>query len=240
MAMATDALPALDVHQHLWPETVLRVLEARRSAPRALWRDDGRWEVRLEAEPAFEIDPADHDPLERARALSEQGFDSALVSLSCPVATESLLTAVAAWNESGEALPGGLGWWAALPSPPGMDRLELVREALAAGAAGVCLPATELALPSPAAATLDVLELTESEGLAVFVHPGPARPQGRAPAWWAPATDYVAQQHAAWHTWMATVRPLFPRLRAIFALLAGLAPLHVERGAARGGPAVLD
>ena len=32
------------------------------------------------------------------------------------------------------------------------------------------------------------------------------------------------------------MRPAFPGLRAIFALLAGLAPLQAERTAARGGP----
>jgi 6-methylsalicylate decarboxylase len=47
----------------------------------------------------------------------------------------------------------------------------------------------------------------------------------------------VAQQHAAWHGFHAGLRPEFPRLRVIFALLAGLAPLQAERTAARGGPA---
>ena len=46
----------------------------------------------------------------------------------------------------------------------------------------------------------------------------------------------MAQQHAAWHAFHAVVRPELPSLRAVFALLAGLAPLHVERTAARGGP----
>jgi 6-methylsalicylate decarboxylase len=46
----------------------------------------------------------------------------------------------------------------------------------------------------------------------------------------------VAQQHAAWHGFHAALRPDFPRLRVIFALLAGLAPLQAERTAARGGP----
>jgi hypothetical protein len=33
---------AQNVHQHLWPETVLRVLEGRTTAPRAVWRRHGR------------------------------------------------------------------------------------------------------------------------------------------------------------------------------------------------------
>ncbi len=73
----------------------------------------------------------------------------------------------------------------------------------------------------------------------MFVHPGPVAPSAaaaRQPSWWSSSTDYVSQQHAAWHAFHAVVRPELPSLRAVFALLAGLAPLHVERTAARGGP----
>jgi hypothetical protein len=69
----------------------------------------------------------------------------------------------------------------------------------------------------------------------VFVHPGPVYGRVGAPAWWPPATDYVAQQHAAWHAFHAVVRPSLPGLRVVFGLLAGLAPLHVERTALGGG-----
>jgi hypothetical protein len=41
--------------------------------------------------------------------------------------------------------------------------------------------------------------------------------------------------HAAWYAFRAFGRPRHPRLRVCFALLAGLAPLHGERLAARGG-----
>jgi len=42
---------------------------------------------------------------------------------------------------------------------------------------------------------------------------------------------------AAWHAWAQWGRPQFPALPVVFAMLAGLAPLHSERLAARGGPA---
>ena len=42
---------------------------------------------------------------------------------------------------------------------------------------------------------------------------------------------------AAWHAFLAVGRPAFPSLRVVFAMLAGLAPLQLERLAARGGPA---
>jgi 6-methylsalicylate decarboxylase len=41
----------------------------------------------------------------------------------------------------------------------------------------------------------------------------------------------------AWHAWAQWGRPAHPSLRVVFAMLAGLAPLHAERLAARGGPA---
>ena len=47
-------------------------------------------------------------------------------------------------------------------------------------------------------------------------------------------TTYVAQIHAAWVAFRAWVRPAHPRLRACFAMLAGLAPLDSERLGSRG------
>lgn len=153
---------AYDVHQHLWPETVLRVLELRSDAPRAVWRQ-GRWEISLEAEPAFEVDPRDHDLGSRAEGLARQGVDRALVALSCPVGADSLLSAASAWNELGDLLPGELGWWAAVPHPHVADRAELAREALGNGAAGVCLPAAELGSPRPSEGLHELLDVLERE-----------------------------------------------------------------------------
>ena len=57
-------------------------------------------------------------------------------------------------------------------------------------------------------------------------------------AYFGPAmTAYVADMHAAWHAWAAWGRAAHPRLRVLFAMLAGGAPLHAERLTARGGPA---
>lgn len=41
--------------------------------------------------------------------------------------------------------------------------------------------------------------------------------------------------HAAWFAFRAYGQPAYPQLRVCFAALAGLAPLHGERLAARGG-----
>ena len=47
--------------------------------------------------------------------------------------------------------------------------------------------------------------------------------------------SYVQQMHAAWFAFRVHGRPRHPRLRVCFAMLAGLAPLHSERFAARAG-----
>jgi hypothetical protein len=50
-------------------------------------------------------------------------------------------------------------------------------------------------------------------------------------------TSYIAEIQAAWLAWAAWGRVQHPRLKVVWAMLAGCAPLHAERLAARGGPA---
>jgi hypothetical protein len=237
-------MQSIDVHQHLWPEAVLKVLEKRATAPKAHWQaENHRWRVDLPTEPSFEIDPADHDPEVRAGGL---GVDRALVALSSPVGAEALpprdaLAVIAAWNEAAGSLPAALGWWSATPAAlTGQDEADIAREAISAGAAGVCLPATRLQTPTEAEHALPVLEAVADAGAPVFVHPGEAGGRRTDPAWWAPAIDYVAQMHAAWHSFHAGVRHELKELRVIFALLAGLAPLQAERTQNRGGARETD
>ena len=236
-------MKAIDVHQHLWPETVLGVLETRSREPRALWRD-GRWEVRLTDEPSFEIDPRDHDPERRVAGLEDSGVDRAVVALSAPVGIEGLpapeaLAAVSAWTEAAAELPTPLDWWASVPSRVSLnEQIGIVGDGLARGAAGLCVPAGRLADPAVARRNLPLLRACAEAGTPVFVHPGPSTGlSGQAP-WWPAATGYVAQQHAAWHAFHSVVRRELPELRVIFALLAGLAPLHLERTVNRGGTEV--
>ena len=232
---------SVDLHQHLWPEAVLSVLERRSEAPRAR-RRGGLWRVDLPGEPTFEIDPADHEPEQRARNLE---VDHAIMALSTPVGLEGLpardsLAAIAAWQQAAESLPDELGWWAAAPAAlPVNEQAGIVTQAVANGAAGLALGANRLASTAAAAEALPLLQAAADAGVPVFVHPGPVAGSAagpRQPSWWSPSTGYVAQQHAAWHAFHAVVRPRLPSLRAVFALLAGLAPLHAERTAARGGP----
>jgi 6-methylsalicylate decarboxylase len=65
---------------------------------------------------------------------------------------------------------------------------------------------------------------------------GPVAPTaGDQPTWWSAIVTYVQQMHAAWFAFRVHGRPRHPRLRVCFAMLAGLAPLHSERVAARAG-----
>jgi hypothetical protein len=238
MRYSAASMRSVDVHQHLWPEAILRVLEKRLVAPRAHWVD-GRWRVELAGEPAFAVDLADHDPQRRAADLS---VDQALVSLSGPAGLEALpvrdaLAVIAGWQEAATALPDRLGWWASTPAAlTGDGEADLAREAIAAGAAGVTLTADRLASPTGARTALPLLQAVVDAGAPVFIHPGPTSGTQGEPSWWSPATRYVAQQQAAWHSFHAVVRPQLPNLRAVFALLAGLAPLQAERTTTKGGP----
>jgi hypothetical protein len=76
------------------------------------------------------------------------------------------------------------------------------------------------------------------------VHPGCGEGSGAGeasltePLWWRALTDYVSQMQAAWLTFATYGRREFPRLRVLFAMLAGGAPMLSERLATRGGPPV--
>jgi predicted TIM-barrel fold metal-dependent hydrolase len=117
------------------------------------------------------------------------------------------------------------------PDPDDVDAL------LARGCVGISLPAGALAGPDALAQTEPLLARAEALDAAVFVHPGPARSTSLTePLWWAALTDYVAEMQAAWLTFATSGRRRHPSLRILFAILAGGAPLHAERLAARGGP----
>jgi hypothetical protein len=237
-------MPAIDVHQHLWPEPLLRALSARREPPRLVRRRDG-WALRLSAEPEALIDLADHEPDRRAALVRADGLDRALVAPSVPLGIEALPAAeaeplLAAYHEGAEAFPEALGAWAAValaePDPQALDAL------LDAGFAGACVSADALAGPDGFDRLGPVLELLDRRGAPLFVHPGPAPAvdAARMPPWWAALTGYVASMQAAWQAFAVWGRPAHAGLRVCFAMLAGLAPLQRERLVARGGSAPND
>ncbi len=238
-------MTAIDVHQHLWPAEVLRALAERTSAPCARRAPEG-WHVELPGEPPFLVDPADHEVPARVAAVRAAGLDRALVALSTPVGIEALPAAEAApileaWTAAATGLPDELGWWGSVPlAAAPHEVVEAADAALDAGAAGIVVAAGALATPDGLRRLAPLLDRLQERLAPLFVHPGPApripAPDAIPEGWWAPATRYVTDLHAAWHAWQGWGRPQHRELHVVWAALAGLAPLHAERTALRGGP----
>ncbi|MGE0026788.1 MAG: amidohydrolase [Thermoleophilia bacterium] len=238
---------AVDVHQHLWPDPLLRALHRRARTP--LIRRSGRgWVLRIDGEPEWPVDLRDHDPVRRAALVAFDGLDEAWVALSSPLGVEALppdeaAELIAAQHEGTRGLPAGLRAWAsagvAAPDPRALGA------ALDEGFVGLVLPASALSGPGGIELCAPLLGLLEARSAPLLVHPGPApwappSPSGAGlPPWWPAMTSYVAQMHTAWLAVRTWACPAFPRLRVCFAMLAGLAPLQAERLAARGGDAAL-
>ncbi|WP_086802000.1 amidohydrolase family protein [Streptomyces caniscabiei] len=221
-----------DVHQHLWTPSLVAALRSRREPPFL----DG-WTLFLDGEPPYALPPADHDIARRASLAESDGLGRALVSLSSPIGVEWLPAAEArplldAYHEGSAALPEPFGAWAAA----GVRDIDAkaTAEALDQGFVGLQLPANALADAAGHARCAPLLDLLEERDLPLFVHPGPAPGGATGPGWWPAMVPYVQQMHAAWFAFRAFGRPRHPRLRVCFAVLAGLAPLHGERFAARG------
>jgi predicted TIM-barrel fold metal-dependent hydrolase len=225
-----------DVHQHLWPVELLEALAARGEPPFAR-RDGGSWRLHVPGEPPSVV--VAQEPAQRAASLV---VDRALLSLSTALEVERLApdeaaALLSAWSGVAAALPASLAAWASVnlasATPDDLDAL------LDEGFVGLCLPAAALAHPRRVEGLGALLERLEARGAPLFVHPGPAHdPDHDGAPWWPALTAYIASLQAAWWAWAAVGLAAHPRLRVVFAALAGLAPLHGERAAARGGPAV--
>jgi predicted TIM-barrel fold metal-dependent hydrolase len=233
-----DEAPVVDIHQHLWPESLIAALRARSTPPRLRG-----WTLELAGEGEYAVDPGAHDADDRAELARSDGLDLALVSLSSPLGIESLTPAEAgdlidAYHEGALALPEPFGAWAAA-CLTAVDAAALSRE-LERGFVGLQLPATALLDRAGYENAGPLLEVLEDARLPLMIHPGPVARETAdgQPAWWPAIVSYVQQMHAAWFAFRVHGRPRHPRLRVCFALLAGLAPLHGERFAARAGPDV--
>lgn len=236
----------IDVHQHLWTEPLLEALAGRRDVP--FVRETaarGTRRLHLAGEPTCTIE-AD-DPATRIAALDADGVDLALVAISSPLGIEGLAPSIArdllaAHAEGVAAFGPRFARWGSVPladpDPADVD-LELDR-----GAVGISIPAGAIAGPRDLGRIGPLLDRLASRGAPLFIHPGPSPWEAAAPsatldaAWWPALTTYVSQMQRSWLTVVTEGLVQHPRLRVLFALLAGGAPLHAERLEARGGPAV--
>ncbi|MCW3034084.1 MAG: 6-methylsalicylate decarboxylase [Solirubrobacteraceae bacterium] len=236
-----------DVHQHLWSEPLVERLAARRELP-FVRLERGLTVLYLAGERPYVIDRTGEDPARRAALVERDGLDRALLCLSSPLGIERLCREQAmplldAYHDGALALDAPFGVWGAIA----LDRAEPedVDRALDRGCVGISLPAGALAGVDELLRMRAVLDRLEARGAPLFVHPGPGLDASLAgaaecslsePLWWAALTHYVSGVQAAWLAFQAVGRPDHPRLRVIFSMLAGLAPLQAERLSARGGP----
>lgn len=243
----------VDVHQHLWTEPLVAALADRAELP-FIRREHGLTVLFLAGERPYVIDDAREAPAHRAALVARDGLDRALLCLSSPLGVECLTRAVAsplidAYHDGALALGDPFGVWGAVAldaaDPADVDR------ALTRGCVGVSLPAGALAGVDAFARVRPLLRRLELAGAPLLVHPGPGPRRARTfvrdelepaladPLWWPALTRYVSQMHAAWLTFVSVGRAEHPRLRVIFTMLAGLAPLQAERLSSRGGPSPL-
>lgn len=238
----------IDVHQHLWTEPLVRALADRREFP-FVREEHGLTVLYLAGERPYVIDLASEQPARRAALVERDGLDWALLCLSSPLGIEALPRAqsgalIDAYHDGALALGGPFGVWGAVA----LDRADPddVDRALDRGCIGLSLPAGALSNVGALSRLQGVLGRLEQRGAPLFIHPGPVSagtapgPLAQAsladPLWWPALTGYVAGMHASWLTFLTAGRAQHPELRVVFAMLAGLAPLHTERLSARGGP----
>ena len=233
---------------------LVAALQARRELP-FVRREHGLSVLYLAGERPYVIDLAGERPSRRAAQVRQDGLDRALVCLSSPIGIEALpreqaAPLIDAYLEGALSLGAPFGVWGSIALDPiDADDVDAVLER---GCVGLSLPAGALASVDGLARLRDVLLRLERADAPLFVHPGPgprsvldrSAPLGEAsladPLWWSALTRYVSDMQAAWLAFFSAGRAEHPRLRVIFSMLAGLAPLHAERLCSRGGPATTD
>ena len=210
---------AIDVHQHLWPPAFIRALIDRRDTPRlagnTLFLPEG----------AYEVDLDDHVLDRRLALLDVSEIDVAVVSLQPTFGLETLapeerVRLERVWED------GVLEIAAASDGRIVPLAASRPRE----GFAGVSIGADTLDDPDALAPVLDALR---GSGF-LFVHPVAGPPSPGAPAWWPALVDYTAQMQRAYFAWLAGGQSRWPDVNVVFAILAGGAPIQLERLASRG------
>jgi 6-methylsalicylate decarboxylase len=210
-----------DIHQHLWPPGFFSALSARSEPPRLRGRA-----LELAGAPVWDLNVAAHELEERLALLDGLELERAVVSLQPTLGIDRLPVDEArelfdTWEEGILELAGAAAG----------RILPLAAREPKAGFVGLCVSGAALLDLDELAPRLDALE---GSGRFLFVHPGvTAMPPG-APTWWTAVVDYTAEMQAAYVAWLTTGAARWPNLDVVFAILAGGAPIQLERMAARG------
>ena len=208
---------AYDVHQHLLPEQLVAALSRRSTPPRL--RERGSV-LELASEPPSEFDLRAHTLDRRLALLDRDGIDVAVISLPPTCETDP-------HPELKEAYHTGI---LELVASSGGRLLALAAGECRDGFVGACVSAQTLIEGAG-----PLLGELESAGQLLFVHPGPpAAVSPGAPSWWPAVVDYTAQMQAAYATWLARDAERYQNLPVLFAILAGGAPIQLERLRSRG------
>jgi hypothetical protein len=209
-----SSLPRYDVHQHFWPEPFIEAL-SRRTDPPCLRKGV----LELAVEGTFPVDFRDHDLSQRLELLDRNDIDVALVSLPPTMEVDGR-------DELVEAFYTGMFEIAA---DSGERLRPLAYGECKDGFAGACVSAAALV-----EGVEPLLGELEAAGQMLFVHPGPpATLPADTPAWWPALAEYTAQMQAAYLAWLARDAASHPRLPVVFAILAGGAPIQLERFGSR-------
>jgi predicted TIM-barrel fold metal-dependent hydrolase len=210
-----------DIHEHLWPPSFFTALSARSEPPRLRGRA-----LELAGAPVWELDVESHGLDARLALMDQSGLDRAVVSLQ-PTLGIDVLPA----DEARELIETWETGILELALDAGGRIIPLAAREPADGFAGLCVAGAELLDLDALAPRLEALAET---GGFLFVHPGAAVAPPGAPPWWTAIVDYTAEMQAAYIAWLAAGAARWPELDVVFAILAGGAPIQLERMAARG------
>ena len=235
--------PAIDVHQHLWPPRADRRAPARSRAPRLVG-----WDLLLDGEPPYQVDPADHDPAGRRAWTSGgscSGSPARWASRTCPQRR-----GCHCWRPGTKALRRcgprsrrgrrSAGRIRTSPISPGGWRT---------GSSGCRSPRPGFPRPGPSRTSRRrsrwwprrTVRCSSTPVQCRRVRARPQRPPISARRGGRRWSTTPVSCSTAWWSWHVAGRALFPQLRICFAAGAGLAPVHHERFLARSGrPLVVD
>jgi 6-methylsalicylate decarboxylase len=211
----------IDFHQHLWPQAFQDALGARQQPPFL------RGQELATSEGSFAFDASTHDPELRLEKLDRLGIDVAMLSLQPSLGIEALPE-----DEREDLEQCWAGAALELVAASGGRFRALAPWRIGDGFAGTSVGVSALLEPGRGQDLLDAVD--RASGVA-FVHPEAEQPvpAGR-PDWWRWTTGYTAQMQAGYLAWLDAGRDRWPSLRIVFAMLAGGAPVQLERLTHRG------